>query len=424
MPVSPRGERSTRRQDVEKTKIRDLSRHLATSLQYAKLKVDHGWTKQNLNEVENLYNHYRKGPRPALLAQQRAAAAARQRSQARAASQAAGASGNASATQPLLPPATTRRKSSAPAATNGATADDDGMDVDDDSEYEDEDGGDDEMVLVLDDAGGGASSKTPSVPPRSATPPRLEPSALPRTPAPALPAPRVAASAPSMTAARPGVLGSPVTVTPARTRAPSQAMTPASALPAFSPSLIASITQRGVDPGVLQEAIAKSRGLTTTTRRTAPLPSASKTNGSSKPAASSSSNFLSSGTGVGLGTQKPLTYDTFFKPRDYSLLINSSNPTIAKLSQRLKDMESPTKADGTSTALASALPSATIPYGSGGASGSGNASAATTPPVNPVEAAARAARLGVSRRPSPTSDEPTAPATRASRRTSAPRQLR
>ncbi|KAK0186716.1 hypothetical protein F5146DRAFT_141734 [Armillaria mellea] len=35
-------------------------------LQYAKLKVEHGWTKQTLNEVENLYFHHShiRGPRP------------------------------------------------------------------------------------------------------------------------------------------------------------------------------------------------------------------------------------------------------------------------------------------------------------------------------------------------------------------------
>ncbi|KLO15532.1 hypothetical protein SCHPADRAFT_260404 [Schizopora paradoxa] len=32
-----------------------MTRQLQTRLQYARLKVDHGWQKQNLNEVENLY---------------------------------------------------------------------------------------------------------------------------------------------------------------------------------------------------------------------------------------------------------------------------------------------------------------------------------------------------------------------------------
>ncbi|KAG8951211.1 hypothetical protein FRC04_006693 [Tulasnella sp. 424] len=34
-------------------------------LQYAKLKVDHGWTRQNLDEVENLYFHHYRDRRPA-----------------------------------------------------------------------------------------------------------------------------------------------------------------------------------------------------------------------------------------------------------------------------------------------------------------------------------------------------------------------
>ncbi|KAJ7595663.1 hypothetical protein C8J56DRAFT_1042747 [Mycena floridula] len=42
-----------------------LSRQLQMRLQYARLKVDHGWQKQNLNEVENLYfrHSHMRGPR-------------------------------------------------------------------------------------------------------------------------------------------------------------------------------------------------------------------------------------------------------------------------------------------------------------------------------------------------------------------------
>ncbi|KAF8625494.1 hypothetical protein AX15_005344 [Amanita polypyramis BW_CC] len=40
---------------VEKAKVAHLTRQLQLRLQYAKLKVDHGWHRQNLNEVENLY---------------------------------------------------------------------------------------------------------------------------------------------------------------------------------------------------------------------------------------------------------------------------------------------------------------------------------------------------------------------------------
>ncbi|KAF8504196.1 hypothetical protein BU17DRAFT_101458 [Hysterangium stoloniferum] len=49
-----------RRRQIEKAKAAHLSRQLQTRLQYARLKVDHGWQKQTLNEVENLYfHHYR-----------------------------------------------------------------------------------------------------------------------------------------------------------------------------------------------------------------------------------------------------------------------------------------------------------------------------------------------------------------------------
>ncbi|KAJ3740152.1 hypothetical protein DFH05DRAFT_454063 [Lentinula detonsa] len=44
-----------RRSSMDKTKVSHLSRQLQLRLQYAKLKVEHGWHKQNLNEVENLY---------------------------------------------------------------------------------------------------------------------------------------------------------------------------------------------------------------------------------------------------------------------------------------------------------------------------------------------------------------------------------
>ncbi|RDB30877.1 hypothetical protein Hypma_005957 [Hypsizygus marmoreus] len=57
-----------RKQTVERAKANHLSRQLQLRLQYAKLKVDHGWQKQNLNEVENLYFHHSHqrpgGPKP------------------------------------------------------------------------------------------------------------------------------------------------------------------------------------------------------------------------------------------------------------------------------------------------------------------------------------------------------------------------
>ncbi|GAC99712.1 hypothetical protein PHSY_007315 [Pseudozyma hubeiensis SY62] len=39
----------------EKEVLRELSKHLMTRLQYANFKVEHGWSKQSLSEVENLY---------------------------------------------------------------------------------------------------------------------------------------------------------------------------------------------------------------------------------------------------------------------------------------------------------------------------------------------------------------------------------
>ncbi|PPQ71510.1 hypothetical protein CVT26_010381 [Gymnopilus dilepis] len=55
-----------RKQTMEKAKANHLSRQLQMRLQYARLKVEHGWQKQNLNEVENLYFHnsYLRGPKP------------------------------------------------------------------------------------------------------------------------------------------------------------------------------------------------------------------------------------------------------------------------------------------------------------------------------------------------------------------------
>ncbi|KAG5650294.1 hypothetical protein H0H81_012722 [Sphagnurus paluster] len=55
-----------RKQTVERAKANHLSRQLQLRLQYARLKVDHGWEKQNLNEVENLYFHHshQRGPKP------------------------------------------------------------------------------------------------------------------------------------------------------------------------------------------------------------------------------------------------------------------------------------------------------------------------------------------------------------------------
>ncbi|KDQ54038.1 hypothetical protein JAAARDRAFT_408877 [Jaapia argillacea MUCL 33604] len=55
-----------RKQTLERARANHLSRQLQMRLQYAKLKVEHGWQRQNLNEVENLYFHHShiNKPRP------------------------------------------------------------------------------------------------------------------------------------------------------------------------------------------------------------------------------------------------------------------------------------------------------------------------------------------------------------------------
>ncbi|KAJ7650691.1 hypothetical protein FB45DRAFT_1050593 [Roridomyces roridus] len=47
-------------QAVKKAKAQHLLRQLQLRLQYAKLKVDRGWQKQQINEVENLYFRQQK----------------------------------------------------------------------------------------------------------------------------------------------------------------------------------------------------------------------------------------------------------------------------------------------------------------------------------------------------------------------------
>ncbi|KAF8347459.1 hypothetical protein F5887DRAFT_1072439 [Amanita rubescens] len=50
-----------RKHSIERAKVIHLTRQLQLRLQYAKLKVEHGWQRQNLNEVENLYFHHSRG---------------------------------------------------------------------------------------------------------------------------------------------------------------------------------------------------------------------------------------------------------------------------------------------------------------------------------------------------------------------------
>lgn len=57
--ISPLEDRKCQDHAVEeqKSKANNLSKHLQLWLQYARLKVDHGWQRQSLNEVEVLYFH-------------------------------------------------------------------------------------------------------------------------------------------------------------------------------------------------------------------------------------------------------------------------------------------------------------------------------------------------------------------------------
>ncbi|KIK96174.1 hypothetical protein PAXRUDRAFT_325484 [Paxillus rubicundulus Ve08.2h10] len=57
-PQSGEVEQKKRKQTLERAKANHLSKQLQMRLQYAKLKVEHGWQRQNLNEVENLYFHH------------------------------------------------------------------------------------------------------------------------------------------------------------------------------------------------------------------------------------------------------------------------------------------------------------------------------------------------------------------------------
>ncbi|KIO02529.1 hypothetical protein M404DRAFT_650617 [Pisolithus tinctorius Marx 270] len=47
-----------RKQTLERAKVNHLSKQLQMRLRYARLKVDYGWQRQSLNEVENLYFHH------------------------------------------------------------------------------------------------------------------------------------------------------------------------------------------------------------------------------------------------------------------------------------------------------------------------------------------------------------------------------
>ncbi|EJU01647.1 hypothetical protein DACRYDRAFT_116732 [Dacryopinax primogenitus] len=58
-----------------------LARTLQTRLQYARLKVEHGWTKQTLNEVENLYFHHTRSKLPTTTSLQAAAAVKQEKEQ-------------------------------------------------------------------------------------------------------------------------------------------------------------------------------------------------------------------------------------------------------------------------------------------------------------------------------------------------------
>ncbi|KZP28232.1 hypothetical protein FIBSPDRAFT_852737 [Athelia psychrophila] len=62
-------EQRRRKQTLDRAKANHLMRQLQMRLQYARLKVERGWQRQNLNEVENLYFRHSSNPKPITLAQ-------------------------------------------------------------------------------------------------------------------------------------------------------------------------------------------------------------------------------------------------------------------------------------------------------------------------------------------------------------------
>ncbi|KAI0267385.1 hypothetical protein BC834DRAFT_75532 [Gloeopeniophorella convolvens] len=57
-PVTADSDPRRKKATLEKAKVVNLSKQLQMRLQYARLKVEHGWQRQSLNEVENLYFHH------------------------------------------------------------------------------------------------------------------------------------------------------------------------------------------------------------------------------------------------------------------------------------------------------------------------------------------------------------------------------
>ncbi|SPO28461.1 uncharacterized protein UTRI_04858 [Ustilago trichophora] len=53
VPITP--SKARKQAQAQRTRLVALSKHLMTRLQYANFKVEHGWSKQSLSEVENLY---------------------------------------------------------------------------------------------------------------------------------------------------------------------------------------------------------------------------------------------------------------------------------------------------------------------------------------------------------------------------------
>ncbi|EST04601.2 Transcription factor Nrm1/Whi5 [Kalmanozyma brasiliensis GHG001] len=53
VPITP--SKARKQAQAQRTRLVALSKHLMTRLQYANFKVEHGWSKQSLPEVENLY---------------------------------------------------------------------------------------------------------------------------------------------------------------------------------------------------------------------------------------------------------------------------------------------------------------------------------------------------------------------------------
>ncbi|KAH7101654.1 hypothetical protein BKA62DRAFT_702770 [Auriculariales sp. MPI-PUGE-AT-0066] len=164
MPASPSVQRSNKRHDIERAKVFQMTRHLKIRLEYAKLKVERGWTGSNLDQVENLFFNYqgaRNIARKVKEDKERAAQQIKERARL------------TSSINAVIAPDLVKEKEKAPAlsSTKGPTtmeASMTAMDVDSDADADGEED-DDVQTPVADSAQPAPKIKTP--PARLITPP-------------------------------------------------------------------------------------------------------------------------------------------------------------------------------------------------------------------------------------------------------------